>query len=147
MLRIRIRNLVIEKSRQDKRDCGAPRGAHVGEDLLEGGHRHGGYEGEDDEEGGDEGEAEVGHLDTAFGRGEEVRAGGGVRGLGGGATRAPFETGVYACAAGVDLEGVAEHDEDDDGEAADGRGRGGGVHHYDVAGYVVAVRKVPRYAG
>ena len=63
------------------------------------------------------------------------------------ATRAPLHACVDAGAARVDLERVGEHDEDDDGEAANGTRCGGGVHGDDVAADVVAVGKVAGDAG
>ena len=58
--------------------------------------------------------------------------------------RTPFCAGIDAGAAGVDLQRVAEHDQNHDGEAANGRCGGGGVHGHDVALDVVAVAQVPR---
>ena len=60
------------------------------------------------------------------------------------AARTPFCAGIDAGAAGVDLQRVAEHDQNHDGEAANGRCGGGGVHGHDVALDVVAVAQVPR---
>lgn len=47
----------------------------------------------------------------------------------------------------MNLQRVGEHDEDNNGEAADGTGSRGGVHLYNVAANVVAIGEVPCDAG
>ncbi|KAJ8113549.1 hypothetical protein OPT61_g4344 [Boeremia exigua] len=131
--RVRVRDLVIEEAGQDEGDGGGAGAADVREHEGQRGDGHGGDEGEHDEDGGDDGEAHVAHFGAGFGgRVADERAPG---------------AGVEAGAAWVDLEWVGEHDEDDDGEAADGCGGGGRVHGHDVAFDVVAVTEVAGDAG
>ena len=43
----------------------------------------------------------------------------------------------------MDLQGVGEHDKNNNSQAADGRGSSSGIHVDDVSGDIIAIREVP----
>lgn len=135
MSRVRVRDLVIKHTRKDEADAGTSGRSDESKDSLQASNRHGNKITGDDNTAGDDGEAEVGHdwcgSDLWWGEAE------------GGAGWTPFEDVVDGGSAGVALEWVGEHDEDDNCCSADCGRKGCGVHHDYIASNVGTEREVP----